>query len=169
MGPEPSNNNSGKSPYAFSNFKANNNFKQTWCCYHDADDMHVLCNIYDNVDKSILRSILSSWWKRKRGATTTTTGMVPRHIQMIRQFVERPVQKNKSAEYARVMGSDPGFRVSHELATRERVTIWTRCKHEHLKHHKHSFTDVVSGLYLRSVQTGRFSSSSVVVHDRRGK
>ena len=32
-------------------------FKHSWSCYHDADDMQVLCNIYENVDKSILRSI----------------------------------------------------------------------------------------------------------------
>src|SRR3954471_2918745 len=51
----------------------------------------------------------------------------------------------------------PGYRVSHELATRKRVTNWTWCKHEQLKHRKHSFTDVVSGLYLRSVQRIRFS------------
>ena len=55
---------------------------------------------------------------------------------------------------------------------------WARCKHGvHLKHRKHSFTDVVSGLYLRSEQTGWFgfseveevdvlgSSWEVVVHD----
>src|SRR3954469_151898 len=39
----------------------------------------------------------------------------------------------------------------------QRVTNQTRGKHKHLKQCKHSFTDVVSGLYLRSVQRRRFS------------
>ena len=53
-------------------------------------------------------------------------------------------------------------------------TIRARSKHEHLNHRKHSFTDVVSGLYLRSMRFGRNefvvevvvhgSSREVVVH-----
>ena len=54
-------------------------------------------------------------------------------------------------------------------------TIWTWCKHGQLIHHNHSYTGVVSGLYLRSVQFGaehvRSGSScsrvvgEVVVHE----
>ena len=54
--------------------------------------------------------------------------------------------------------------------------IRARSKHEHLNHRKHSFTDVVSGLYLRSMRFGRNefvvevvvhgSSREVVIHVR---
>ena len=58
------------------------------------------------------------------------------------------------------------------MATRKRVTIWTRCKHEHIKQHKHSFTDFVRVIpSKRANETVRVRWDVVVLSvlgDRRG-
>ena len=70
-------------------------------------------------------------------------------------------------------GGDPGYEVPTGWRHGERGTCKdlsrTRCKHEHLKHRKHSFTDLVSRLYLQSVHYRSGSSSAVGVHVSKGK
>src|SRR3954469_2641340 len=55
---------------AFSKINANNNFKHFKCCYQDADDNSSFMQFYENVDKSMIRSICRHGG-RKRGATAT--------------------------------------------------------------------------------------------------
>ena len=64
MRPEITNNNSGKSPYAFSNL-VQQQFKHFNCYYHDAGDMNKFMQLLLKVDKSIIMKHLSSWREQK--------------------------------------------------------------------------------------------------------
>ena len=69
MGPDVTNNKSGKSPYAFSNLMQQQ-VKHFKCCYHDADDIYKFYAIFMKMLTRALRSIWSPW-RNKKGATAT--------------------------------------------------------------------------------------------------
>ena len=82
------------------------------------------------VDKRIMKN-LSPWWKeREYHGNDNGSGSSWKYRC-----------KGSMAGACKRWWGGPGFRVSHDLATRKRATIWARCKHEHLKHRKHSFSD----------------------------
>ena len=105
-----------------------------------------LCNIYENVDmiryEAFVIVVKTKGVPRQR-QRKWCHGNIPVPVTRLRYRC-----KGEVCGCVQKMVGAPGFRVSHDLATRKRVTNWTQCKHEHLKHRKHSFTDVVSGLYL---------------------
>ena len=63
MGPDIINNKTGK-PHMQLSIWCNNNFNQSWSCYHDADDMCKFMQFLIKVDKRIMKQ-LSPWWKEK--------------------------------------------------------------------------------------------------------
>ena len=76
MRPEITNNNSGKSPYAFSKW-SKQQFKHYWCCYHDANDMCKFYAILLKVGMNMIWSI-SHRGRNERGAMATMMERVPR-------------------------------------------------------------------------------------------
>ena len=83
--------------------------------------MQVLCNFYENVDMSMIRSIWSPW-RNEKGWHGSETEMVPRqHIG----FGSSRRYRCKRSGRERVMQGwwgDPGYRVSHMTVARKRVT-----------------------------------------------
>ena len=77
MRPEITNNNFGKSPYAYFEFNANNNFKHFKYCYHDADDIYKFYAIFMKMLTFNMVGSIWSPWRNERSATATTMEMVP--------------------------------------------------------------------------------------------
>ena len=105
----------------------------------------------------------------ERSATTTNPKMMPRqHIGSGSSWKYRC--KGSMAGACKRWWGGPGFRVSHDLATRKRATIWARCKHEHLKHRKHSFSDGRLGVIpSKRAFSERIKFSAVAKVDVLGK
>ena len=115
---------------------------------------------YENVDMSMLWSIWSPWWN-KRGATTTTTKMVPRqHSGDL--TTRRDVGAKESVDVRNMQkmvgwSRITGFPRVDDMANEEEraKTSRTRCKHGYLIHHSCIRSRRSSRwLYLRRVQPG---------------
>ena len=137
----------------------------SWCGWH----IQVLCNFYKNVNISMLWSISRHGGmkrvprrRNKNGATATYPKMMPRH-HIGTGNSRRYWCKGSVAGACKRWWGDPDNRLS---------TCWWRGKrgatctdNSDSRQNKgashttciHSFTGVVSGLYLRSVQTWRLS------------
>ena len=142
----------------------------SWCGWH----MQVLCIFMKNVDMSMLWSIFH------HGGTKR----VPR--QRIRKWCHNnllvPIthwdtgakeQVCGCAEHAKDGGviPDTGFPTCwwHGKRGASQATIQSWCKHEHLIQHMHSFTGVVSGLYLWSMHFQSGPSSERCRGSRRSR
>ncbi len=109
MGPNITNNESGKFPYALVIY-CNNNLSIFNCCSHDADVMDKFVQFLLKVDKSIMKH-LSPWWK-ERGATATNPKMMPRqHIGSDSSWRYRCKRKSDESVTCDRRWGDPGYRV----------------------------------------------------------
>ena len=137
MGPDIINNKTGK-PQMQLSIWCNNNFKQSWSCYHDADDMCKVQQFLIKVDKSIMKH-LSPWCQGKG---------VPRwRIRKVTGTCKR-------------WWDDPGFRVSHGLVAWKTSDNTDKVQTKGASHPTciHAFTGVDSGLYLWNVHFWSVSS-----------
>ena len=138
----------------------NNKYKHFKCCYHDANDKASFKQFYENVDMSILWSICRRG-ENERGATATTTEMVPRQHSGSDNSIEMSVQKKVWRERIEQDGGVfpvTGFPRDDGMATRRNMhatisdTMQTRASHTT---HMHSFHGGRSRrLYLWSVRFG---------------
>ena len=156
MGPEITNNNSGKTPYAFSNSKQ----QQFLNILNVVIMMWMTCGSYAILRKCWHDKIWGICHRggNKRGATAMITkrchGNVPVPVTRLRYWckgevcgcVQKMVGRSQIPGIPRVDDGDKAKEGQHA------PTIWARSKHEHLIHHTCiSSRAVVSRLYLRSV------------------
>ena len=160
MGPDITNNESGKSPYALVIY-CNNNLNIFNCCYHDADDMN---KFYAFFIKSWQEhyEVLVTVVERKRGATATITKTVAWHVPVpvtrLRCRCKRKSGGSVSCKDGGVLPDTGSPRVSGKRGGPSKGQLGHGADNGCISYNtcKRSRT-VVSGLYLRSVQTGRFS------------